>query len=272
MARYLNYSADEINTLLSKIMPMLAELTEVANGGAKNILENANETKVLYDVTFTRNADGSVTANGTATGGDAIYVISNKDNYIAGKTYVLSGCPSGGGETTYRLQISGIAQDWGNGAEFEAVASMNTYIRISEGYTATNLTFYPMIRAVEVSDDTYVPYGKTNDILTTAFTEMYEGIFGDGVTLASGADLNTLTTPGKYAARAADIAGTIQNKPSGVGNVAFCVEVSMTTASDRLTQTMYVNTDDGAFYQRKQIKIGGSTAWTGWYKFTGTAV
>lgn len=272
MARYLNYSADEINALLAKITPMLSELAEVANGGAKNILENTNETKTIYDVVFTKNPDGSVTANGTATGSDALYVISNKDDYTAGKTYVLSGCPAGGGENTYRLQISGIAQDWGDGVEFESAASMNTYIRIAENYHADNLTFFPMIRPVEITDDSYVPYGKTNGDLTTEVTDIFNGVFGSGVTLASGDDLDDFTTPGKYAARSADIASGILHKPSTVANVAFCVEVSRTTASDRLTQTMYVNTDDGAFYQRKQIKIGSSTAWTGWYKFTGTAV
>ena len=166
------------------------------------------------------------------------------------------------------MQISGIAQDWGEGVEFESAASMNAYIRIAENYHADNITFYPMIRPAEITDDSYVPYGKTNDTLTTAFTEMYEGVFGNGITLASGADLNTLTTPGKYAARSADIAGTIQNKPTGVGNVAFSVEVSRTTADNRLTQTMYVNTNDGAFYQRKLLKSGNTSAWTGWAKFS----
>ena len=32
-------------------------------------------------------------------------------------------------------------------------------IRIAEGYTCDNLTFYPMIRLAEIEDNTYEPYG-----------------------------------------------------------------------------------------------------------------
>ena len=62
--------------------------------------------------------DGSIRVRGTATG-YTYYQISNNRILRNGTTYTLSGCPKGGGVSTYYLNTSG-AQDYGNGATFTA--------------------------------------------------------------------------------------------------------------------------------------------------------
>lgn len=115
-------------------------------------------------ITYTINNDGSVTANGTATGNNSFNFTSRVDLphtvLIPGKEYILSGCPSGGGSTTYELAVnytksgatSGttIAHDYGSTAKFTAPEDAESnyfgcYIYIWKGTVCNNVTFKPMI-------------------------------------------------------------------------------------------------------------------------------
>ena len=129
----------------------------------KNLLKNTAVSQTKNGVTFTVNEDGSVTANGTATA-NALLGFSSIELTV-GKKYTLSGCPEGGSSTTFKLygldktNWTGAGDDLGNGDTFTIRYSINQYrIVIYAGYTADNLTFYPMLRYAEISDDTYEPY------------------------------------------------------------------------------------------------------------------
>lgn len=155
-----------------------------ANGilGAKNLLTYPypKQSSELNGITYTDNGDGTVTANGTATGGNSWYMFSayNKTPNIEtklqdGVKYILSGCPQGGSENTYFLTY-GITTgegetylDTGNGVEIEK-GTGNRYwgIYIMEGTTVSNLVFKPMLRLACDPDSTYVPYAATNKELT----------------------------------------------------------------------------------------------------------
>ena len=123
-----------------------------------------NTTYAGLDVTV--NEDNSFTLNGT-TSQDINY--NQLPGYLeSGATYILSGCPVGGGEDSYYLQASyrtdsGIeyANDFGEGVEFtngEAV-ELSLLLFIKAGTTFENVTFYPMLRYASIKDDTYEPYG-----------------------------------------------------------------------------------------------------------------
>lgn len=129
----------------------------------KNLLKNTAVSQTKNGVTFTVNEDGSVTANGTATS-NAIFTLS-EISLTVGKKYTLSGCPEGGSSTTFKLygldttNWAGEGNDYGNGDTFTNRRSPAQYrIAIYAGYTADNLTFYPMLRYAEISDDTYESY------------------------------------------------------------------------------------------------------------------
>ena len=148
--------------------------------GAKNLLENTASTTTVNGVTFTVNADKSVTVNGTATADATIKITPNsslRSNLKEGISYILSGCPGGGSSSTYALQYSNntnnVKYDTGSGVEFvdydrETYPNVSVYVLIRSGVTASNLTFKPMIRLASDPDDTYQPYAMTNRELTDA--------------------------------------------------------------------------------------------------------
>ncbi len=135
----------------------------------KNLLKNTVGTTTQKGITFKYNSDGSVTCNGTATA-DTNYrfVITLPQN----TSFILSGCPTGGSTSTYQLFAmdtdtwSNIYRDTGNGKTFntESHTEWTFTIRISNGQTVNNLTFYPMLRNASIADSTYTPY--TDDLQT----------------------------------------------------------------------------------------------------------
>lgn len=151
--------------------------------GLRNILPSLYYTENNRDnphtesgITWTTNSDGSITATGTAsanslfhisggsfTDGDkqsAVYPISIDPD----KEYMLSGCPSGGGENKYRLVAvayrSGVTPNWyNNGTPY---IDTGDGIKIDSGFVyvyvyaivyknkslpSSGITFYPMLEA-----------------------------------------------------------------------------------------------------------------------------
>ena len=139
-----------------------AALAELIDGGAKNRLpfsdlamikrQNTGGTwdnnKFTHNngVTFTVNDDFSVSVNGTATGGNAVLVLSPVGGFTAKEgNWVLSGCPEGGSTTTYNISIAGTASDIGNNAEFTSVSAKLVRIYVLSGTTVSDLVFKPMV-------------------------------------------------------------------------------------------------------------------------------
>ena len=165
--------------------------------GAKNILPydlaeikalNTNGTwagnvYTYRGVAFTVNSDGTISATGTATGGNAsIKLFAASSNYeMLGKEVILTGCPSNGSASTYRIQAYRIASaDGSTGTYFDDGAGTDAFtvlndasgtvgsfaVAVYENATVTNLLFKPMVRLASDPDATYQPYAKTNKELT----------------------------------------------------------------------------------------------------------
>jgi hypothetical protein len=79
---------------------------------------------------------------------------------------MLTGCPSGGSNSTYRLAmgITGIGEKYEQGTGNQINISTDTtyyfVIQIIAGITANNLTFYPMLQK-GTKANSYTPYGTT---------------------------------------------------------------------------------------------------------------
>ena len=136
----------------------------------KNLLQNTATSQTKNGVTFTVNSDGSVTCNGTTT--NTIYFAVKANVALESGTYVLTGCPLGGGQNTFKLyaQTTGGAifyVDEGAGAIINYKSKISILITILSGYTCDNLTFYPMIRKADIEDDTYEPYIENTDLDVT---------------------------------------------------------------------------------------------------------
>lgn len=161
----------------------------------KNVLKITAKAHTINSVTYDVNADGSITANGTATGGNGRCDVININNppkelldALSGKK--LAGCPEGGANNTYLIQlvINGavICRDNGNGVQIPDLSqyygASNLYIDASvrTNYTAENLVFKPMISddaaysayepcsskpiAVTFPDEAGTVYGGTLDV------------------------------------------------------------------------------------------------------------
>lgn len=132
----------------------------------------SGNTYTFNGVTFNVSADGTVSVNGTATGGNAAFVISPTEKFtIETGEWVLSGCPSGGSTSTYNISIAGTASDTGNSVEFSGCTSQFVRIYVLNGATANNLTFKPMVcsKSEWTISQQYAPYAPTN-------RELYEMI------------------------------------------------------------------------------------------------
>jgi hypothetical protein len=152
------------------------DLVSVGNGGSvgvvvvgKNILENTATGNTINGVEFTVNADGSITANGTANA-DILFAI-NKAVYgiVPGESYTISGCPNANGICRlYFAQhndVGAIANtntyDTGSGATAKILPEC-LYLWVgfyaASGTVFSRATIYPMLRLASVTDKTYEPY------------------------------------------------------------------------------------------------------------------
>lgn len=159
-----------------------AELMELVDGGAKNVLENTAQDGTSSTVSFVVNNDKSITASGTATGGAAQRRIAtiSADEAQSFNGLILSGCPEGGLAGGYRLvfQLDGnpytsYAADRGSGATISGVPAQQCRVMLvlEENKTADNLIFKPMIcsQAAWAVSKAYTPYRPS-------YQELYERI------------------------------------------------------------------------------------------------
>lgn len=138
---------------------------------SRNICPITAKTTTLNNVTFTVNANGSITASGTANA-DTTFVVG-PCTPTNGVDYITTGCPSGGGSTTYRLGFVGHGYDDGSGKTFTGDGvQQNVFIWVKSGVNPGGVTFYPMIRPATVTDTTYYPYAMTNRELTESVTAL----------------------------------------------------------------------------------------------------
>ena len=127
--------------------------------------------QTIAGITSTQNEDGTITLNGKATERADLYCSgASAENYISIENikpgeYALTGCPEGGGTSTYVLLCviknnSGTTKvytDSGNGENNITINDGDTFrffIRVIAGVTVENLIFKPMLRPVD-TDNTF---------------------------------------------------------------------------------------------------------------------
>lgn len=179
-----------VNGINSDILSAQTQIDYAINTGAKNIIQNtADNSRTVAGVEWTKNADDTVTANGTTSGVSALRIVGvqGSSTYASAAPiprgrYIIS--PSGFVDTAYRFAIGIFA----NGQSARTTQNIyNTPVTIEidsdtarydfsaviarAGEIAVDLVFYPMIRPAIITDDTYTPYAPTN-------RELYELIKG----------------------------------------------------------------------------------------------
>lgn len=155
-AEYVDYGAQKMHRVRKNLFPVDAT------------------SKTINGITFTVNADKSVTCNGTNNGTTSIFEFNPSGVLLEiGESYIVTGCPEGGKIFGgYIIQYNNGASwsdEIGHGATFTVSGSgvVRLLILISRGVTVDNLTFYPMIRKADIEDDTYEPYIENTDLDVT---------------------------------------------------------------------------------------------------------
>lgn len=145
-------------------------------------------------ITWTDLGDGRIMANGTVTSTRPWFYLHQYNTvldphplYLPVGTYILSGCPQGGGSSTYRIVLSinntSVGVDTGDGLTFtitDASLPLQILLQITsgQGSTVNDLLFEPMIRVASDPDDTWEAYDDgwtTGDI---AQGGLFVGAFG----------------------------------------------------------------------------------------------
>ena len=178
------------------------------NNAGKNLFNNVATTQPsIGGVEFVVNSDKSVNVNTPSAATNTAKLPLGNITLKANMTYILSGCPSGGGRSTYDLYIAGTGPNFdrvtdnGNGVTFTPSEDVTTSVRITvyAGATVSNKVFYPMIRLATETDGTYVPYvaPSTATISFGSAGTVYGGyvglISGKLVVTRAGVDMGSLT-------------------------------------------------------------------------------
>ena len=166
-------------------------------------------TQISANITYTDNKDGSITVVGTANANDAFVLHTRQRNnsntcVLKNGRYKLTGCPSGGSNLTYYMRVyysakstgtwTLLGEDTGSGCEFvldgdyysDTDVSIGFDIYINDGTAiSTPLTFYPMIRDANITDETWVPYSQTKFSARSDITS----IIATGSTNTTGAQI-----------------------------------------------------------------------------------
>lgn len=145
----------------------------------------ANTSKTENGITWTVNDDGTITANGEATGDTSFYLTATLENTAMktyGGTYTISIGVDGSSNTTFFLNGLFSSPDKSTYTYFHSATNIyqseytvdcssqgygyfgGVYLKIKSGYTANNLTFMPMIRYSIIENNTFVKYGDESVI------------------------------------------------------------------------------------------------------------
>lgn len=160
-----------------------SSLNDLYNNGVKNLLCNID--KGLGGdgggITYTKNADGSITANGTTTGRSDYPLWYNRVGLLKAGTYKISGVPTG---NVGMIQIWNATRNRAdvtisNGASQTFTYNGTDAIKVqiiastTSGVQVDNVMFKPMITVADAPNSDYahyVPYAQSNAALTEKLT------------------------------------------------------------------------------------------------------
>ena len=134
------------------------------DAGAKNKLDHTAYTRTVNGVTYTVNADRSITITSDGTNTQSLLYLTQNAPLPAGD-YILSGC-TGGSSTTYDLRVKvggSVTHNYDDGTPFTADGSPIEASIVVRAAQTLNITIAPMICTADdyAASPDYVPYVPT---------------------------------------------------------------------------------------------------------------
>ena len=155
-------------------------INSMANLGVKNFIpispNKIHTTDTVEGISYYFNTNGSISVSGTASENGSGIIIGDTVR-LSKDTYKITT----GQEVEENSHICVYVIDWWTGEiygisrENEGIFTIDEnnenhplvfVISVDENLTYDSVIIYPMCRLAEITDDTYVPYGKTNAELT----------------------------------------------------------------------------------------------------------
>lgn len=226
--------------------------------GAKNLNSYPyNATSgTTGNVTFTDNKDGTIKATGRSTSqtrtGFSCHsrtIGSNNPLFLKNGTYKLTGCPSGGSETSYYIEVgrtsnggnSAYGRETGDGLVFtvdgddnnadKAQIQLFCYCYSQYQLPQDGIIFKPMIRLVSDTDEEWQPYVLTNKELSDKKADKWQDL-GNWNTTSVG---SSMSYSDKYDEFLIRIVGTTYSLDVHILNIAGVI----TGASGRIYRNYY---------------------------------
>ena len=267
------YTDLEYNELLDDTEGLIKNTTE---SGVVNQFETTIHTQRYNKVIYTVNDDGTISLEiiqrPETNTGLSIGLIDVK----AGETYKLTG----GLSANERLELKNMDYSaWTNNTVNKAVSSpivdtnvdtfmpnadatLRVFLRIdANGNTGNVGTIEPMIRFASFLDDTFIPYAKTNRLLTVETDELFaNAAMLKGMTeITAQTDLDDVTSIGEYFKSSTSI--YVTNAPTGIDSETSAVfRLKVENGSDSTTFVQTIVEDDGTTYKRGY----DGTTWSTW--------
>ena len=178
-------AAENVQDAVDETNDRITYLYSMTGGKNLNVYPYSDKTKTSSGVTWTDRGDGTIHATGGTGSTYSRFELhsSSARMFLPNGTYIYSGCPNGGGDSTYSMFLSytkggstiGVictgteVQFTIDGSDGDATgASVRMGLDVESNVTLPTggITFKPMIRDASIVDDTYVSYAKTNRELT----------------------------------------------------------------------------------------------------------
>lgn len=255
-------------------VPLRSEVNAIANRGGKNVAKNVRKTTTINGVTFTVNSDGSIVLNGTSTGTITFPINATSANTyydLPSGTYTMTGGEDLANQTSETYDCYLGARTEGGTAKYcnytnggvvsvPCTGNMSLWIYCFANRTFNNFTIKPMLRDASIQGDTYVPYGMSN-------AELTEKVFAQSeareVIISVGSVLSTDLPLGKfYVTDGLDL-------PDGINKAGYLDITARVGNADTVRRVTFQPYNAYDYYVNM---LQNSTTWSGWRKFSGTAV
>ena len=208
MADISKISPDDGSTILNIKDSNAVHWGEQSKGYVGKNLLNLKYSKVenASGVTYTKNADNSISAIGTPTAYSSYKYDNGSTTYDAigltrGQSYILTGCPSGSSNTIsnwikvyFSDNTDQMYEEHGDGITINLPDKDIVGVRCGcyiDVRTSVNLTFYPMLRRASIIDDTYEPYICPNTEISEKMTYADNTVLGAKNLLECKADIGS---------------------------------------------------------------------------------
>ena len=161
--------------------PSLDYLSEIENLEGENICPSLNTTRTINGVTFTKNKDGSITMNGTATAETTYQINVNTTTNTrtvllkANSKYRMLSSYESGKYTTQVFYLKNNATTYSSSLiETVEETKAGMYIRVYKDAVLENVTIYPQI----TKGEEYKPYVPYNSL---EFKDEGENLYNDNI-------------------------------------------------------------------------------------------